>query len=154
LLFSLRQYVLSNILPICFYGSRAEDVCVVPYFGLQFRNVELKDKAREYDNAVKKFMLRQEINLVNAGSINEYLKLFDVEIITVMSKAVESASSGEFIKKDYSLLTKDPLAIRQLLGFYRFRRRNWQLRIKDNITPLLSKVRELIALLKKEYRLK
>jgi len=119
-----------------------------------FRNVELKDKISGYDNAVKKFMLRQEIDLVNAGSVNEYLKLFDVEIITLMSKAVDSASFREFIKKDYPLLTKDPFATKQLLGFCRFRRRNWQLRIRDNITPLLSKARELIALLKKEYHLK
>jgi len=118
-----------------------------------FRNVELKDKISEYDNAEKKFMLRQEIEIVNAGSVNEYLKLFDIEIITLMSKAVDSGSFREFIKKDYPLLTKDPFAIKQLLGFCRFRRRNWQLRIRDNITPLLSLARELIALLKKEYRL-
>ena len=119
-----------------------------------FRNVELKNKISEYDNAVKKFMLRQEIELVNASSVNEYLKLFDVETIKLMFPAEENASFRELLKKDYPLLTKDPFAIKQLLGFCRLRKINWQLRIRDNINPLLSKARELIAVLKKEYHLK
>ena len=118
-----------------------------------FRNVELKNKISEYDNAVKRFMLRQEIELVNAGSFNEYAKLFDAEIIELVSKPVDSASFREVIKKDYPLLTKDPFAIKQLLSFCRLRKRNLQLRIRDNINPLLSKAREVIALLTKEYRL-
>ena len=98
-------------------------------------------------------MLRQEIELVNAGSFNEYAKLFDAEIIELVSKPVDSASFREVIKKDYPLLTKDPFAIKQLLSFCRLRKRNLQLRIRDNINPLLSKAREVIALLTKEYRL-
>jgi len=62
-----------------------------------------------------------------------------------MLRDVDSASFKEFIKNDYPLLTKDPFAIKHY--------GNWQLQINDNINPLLSKARELIALRKKEYRL-
>jgi hypothetical protein len=121
------------------------------YFG----KVALKNKISEYDNEVNKFMLRQEIELVYAGTINEYWKLFDYETIVRMRRTINDASlRKEFIKTDYPLLTKDPVAIKQFLGFCNVRRVNWGIRIRDNINPLLSKGRELIALLKKEYHLK
>ena len=120
------------------------------YFG----NLSLKNKISEYDNEVNKFMLRQEIELVYTSTINEYRKLFDYETIITMRRTKNDASfRNEFIKTDYPLLTKDQVVINQFLGFCNLRRANWGSRISDNINPLLSKSRELIALLKKEYHL-
>jgi len=51
------------------------------------------------------------------------------------------------------LLTKDPFAIKHYWAFADSVGETGSSQINDNINPLLSKARELIALLKKEYRL-
>jgi hypothetical protein len=68
-----------------------------------------------------------------------------------MLRAVDSASFKEFIKNDFPLLTKDPFAIKHYWASADSAGETGS-SVNDNINPLLSKARELIALRKKEYR--
>jgi len=120
-----------------------------------FRNQKLKENISAYDNAIRTFALRQDLELTYVPEIHTYLKLFDHVIQDSLFKNRTNRLFLEsFVNENPPLLINDPIVIKQFLGFCSTRRRNWNGWINRNIIPVLVLARELIAMLKKEYHFK
>lgn len=117
-----------------------------------FRSLKLKENISAYDNALRTFALRQDLELTHIPEINFYSKMFDhVVQNTLFHNRNSKAFIESFVKENPPLLINDPVVIRQFLGFCSIRWRNWMGRINRNILPVLVLARELIDRLKKEY---
>ena len=122
------------------------------YFG----NLQLKEKVSEYDNAIRTFSLRQDLELNYKSDVDHFHDgLFNFDKFLLAEKAMSNKSLLDSLQKvKYHFLVNDTVLQNQFLMFSDFRRQVWQYRIKQNIDPTLLVAGELIVMLKKEFNLK
>ena len=121
------------------------------YFG----NLALKEKVSEYDNAIRTFSLRQDLELSYKTDVDNFYKsLFEFDKYQLAEKTISNRYLLDSLKKvKYTLLTYNPALENQFLMFSDLQRVTWQYRIEQNIDPTLSVAHELIQLLKKGFNL-
>lgn len=117
------------------------------YFG----NLQLKEKVSEYDNSIGTFLLREDLELSYKNEVdNFYNSLFNFDKFQLAKKALSNTSLLDSLEKvRYTFLIDNAALQNQFLMFSDLRKRTWQYRIKQNINPTLSIVRDLIDMLKK-----
>ncbi|MEO6453614.1 MAG: hypothetical protein ABIN97_06085, partial [Ginsengibacter sp.] len=118
-----------------------------------FRNLKLKEKISDYDNVIRTFMLRQEIELTYVpSSVEFYMGLFNYDLLMEYRSKFHGPSSLDSLDTELkNLITKDTVYINRFLNFCYLRKSNWEQRIRANINPTLAIARELIDIIKKEY---
>ena len=121
------------------------------YFG----NLAVKEKVSEYDNAIRTFSLRQDLELNYKNDVDNFHDgLFNFDKFLLAEKAISNKSLLDSLQKvKYHFLVNDTVLQNQFLMFSDFRKGNWQYRIEENINPTLAIARELINMLKKQFDL-
>jgi len=88
------------------------------------------------------------------------LKIFDGELSVNLSGGVNDDRQGDpaFIDSVFRLnpplINNDPKLMREYIGWVKTEGDFWKANIKDHQEPLLKTALEILALLKKEYKLK
>jgi hypothetical protein len=121
------------------------------YFG----NLQLKEKVSEYDNSIRTFLLREDLELSYKNEVdNFYNNLFNFDKFQLAKKAISNKSLRDSLEKvRYTFLINNAALQNGFLMFSDLRKRTWQLRKEQNIDPTLAIARDLIALLKKQFNL-
>jgi hypothetical protein len=121
---------------------------------LRYLSVGLQYLISEYDRKIREISMRLENELHFSRITREMMTdIFDSESIISINGLRTTAQIEEFKQKDLKFLKKDTLLLRKLLNEVIYRHASWQYRLKDIIEPANTAASELLARVKKEYRL-